>query len=73
MATVVEVETAKPNVYNVTLKLSKGEARDVLLFANEWYARNAYSGDVKTHGVYKAITKALAGETDDGIVTIRPF
>lgn len=64
MASVVEVETTKPNVTSLTVKMTASDARDLKVFITDWYRSNySYGYDEKTKGnkVYKAITAGLDG------------
>lgn len=64
MASVVEVETTKPNVTALTVKMTAGDARDLKIFIQDWYRANySYNYDAKVKGnkVYKAITAGLDG------------
>lgn len=61
MASIVEVETKKPQVTGATLKLNRGDLQDLKLFIESWYAKHARYVDVKSNPTHKAVTEALAG------------
>lgn len=63
MATVVDVETAKPKVTGATLKLTTSDLQDMRTFIEEWYIRNARYSKFSENTTYKAVTDALAGKT----------
>lgn len=61
MAEVVTVETTKPRVEYITLKLTAGEARDQLLFIQTYYSKAGWMGDATANPTHKAIRQALDG------------
>lgn len=64
VASVVEVQTEKPNVLGATIKFSRSDLNDLKLFVREWYARNARFARLEDNATYKAILAALDGKTD---------
>lgn len=64
MAEVVTVESAKPAVRTVTVKLTASEARDVQTFIDAYYKTYGFgsaSYQAKTHPLHRAIEDALTG------------
>lgn len=64
MATVTAVETNKPVVKSITLKLAPWEAMDMLTFIEAWFQKYGYgSQKPQNHSLHKTLTAGLAGET----------
>lgn len=61
MAEVVTVETTKPRIEYITVKLTALEARDQLLFIQTYYNKVGWMGDAQTNPTHKAIKQALDG------------
>lgn len=62
MPEVTLVETTKPSVRSITLKLSASEARDVLTFIGTYYGKYGRSAaDAKSNAIYKTVFEALDG------------
>lgn len=65
MSSVVEVETRKPVVTSVTLKLGSGEAQDLLIYIETYHKKYGYAGELDANPTYAAIKDALAGKADN--------
>lgn len=65
MSSVVEVETRKPVVTSVTLKLGSGEAQDLLVYIETYHKKYNYMSDLAANPTFRALTDALAGKADN--------
>lgn len=63
MATVIEVQTTKPTVKDITVKLSRVEAEDLTYFLERGGASKAWSP-------YKTISDALSGKSSPFLTKI---
>lgn len=62
MPEVTLVETTKPAVRSINLKLTAHEARDVLTFIGTYYGKYGNSSaDAKHNPIYRAVFDALDG------------
>lgn len=62
MAEVVTVETSKPQIRSVTLKLNATDAKDIMTFISTYYLHYGYGKNYETtHPTYRAIKDALEG------------
>lgn len=62
MPEVTSVETTKPAVKTITLKLAAHEARDLLTFIGTYYGKYGSSASEAKHNqTYKAVFDALEG------------
>lgn len=62
MPEITVVETTKPAVKTITLKLAAYEARDLLTFIGTYYAKyGSGSAEAKSNATYKAVFDALEG------------
>lgn len=62
MPEVLTVETTKPAVRSVTLKLNSTDAKDMLTFIRTYYQHYGYGKNYEiNHPTYRAINDALEG------------
>jgi hypothetical protein len=76
MASVVEVETTKPNVKTLTLKMTASDARDLKIFIQDWYRTNYSYGHeekAKANPVHKAIVSGLDGTSGAPSTVVAAF
>lgn len=62
MAEIVNVETAKPVVRSLTVKLTVGDVTDLLTYIRTYYKFHGYgTGQAESSGLFKTFNDALTG------------